>query len=83
MEYDELAARQGGESSAAVRARVIASRTLQQERYRDLPGVRCNAQLPGSALRRYCPMTPAAETILRGAFERLGTAPGPTTAFSG
>ena len=72
VEYDELAARQGGESSAAVRARVIASRTLQQERYRDLPGVRCNAQLPGSALRRYCPMTPAAETILRGAFERLG-----------
>ena len=72
VEYDELAARQGGESSAAVRARVTASRTLQQERYRDLPGVRCNAQLPGSALRRYCPMTPAAETILRGAFERLG-----------
>ena len=28
--------------------------------------------LPSSALRRYCRMTPAAEKILRGAFERLG-----------
>ena len=40
--------------------------------YKALRGVRCNAQLPSSALRRYCRMTPAAEKILRGAFERLG-----------
>lgn len=72
VEYEDLAAEQGGESSATVRARVVAARKLQQERYRGLPGVRCNAQLPGSALRRYCRMTPSAEKILRGAFERLG-----------
>lgn len=53
-------------------ARVIDARALQRERYQALPGVRCNAQLPSSALRRYCRMTPAAEKILRGAFERLG-----------
>lgn len=72
VEYDDLASEQGGESSADVRARVIAARALQRERYQTLPGVRCNAQLPSSALRRYCRMTPAAEKILRGAFERLG-----------
>ena len=72
VEYEDLAAEQGGESSATVRARVVAARRLQQERYRGLPGVRCNAQLPGSALRRYCRMTPSAEKILRSAFERLG-----------
>lgn len=72
VEYEDLAAEAGGESSAAVRARVVAARTIQRERYRNLPGVRCNAQLPGSALRRYCRMIPAAEKILRGAFERLG-----------
>ena len=55
-----------------MRARVIAARALQRERYQALPGVRCNAQLPSAALRRYCRMTPAAEKILRGAFERLG-----------
>ena len=72
VEYDDLASEQGGESSADVRARVIAARALQRERYQTLPGVRCNAQLPSAALRRYCRMTPAAEKILRGAFERLG-----------
>ena len=72
VEYDDLASEQGGESSADVRARVIAARALQRERYQALPGVRCNAQLPSAALRRYCRMPPAAEKILRGAFERLG-----------
>ncbi len=72
VEYEDLAAEQSGEPSAAVRARVMAARTLQRQRYHALPGVRCNAQLPGSALRQYCRMTPAAEKLLRGAFERLG-----------
>ena len=72
VEYDDLASEQGGESSADVRARVMAARALQRERYKALPGVRCNAQLPSGALRRYCRMTPAAEKILRSAFERLG-----------
>ena len=45
---------------------------MQQERCTDLPGVRCNAQLPGAALRKYCRMTPKAQQILRAAFERLG-----------
>ena len=60
------------EEIAAIRARVTAARKVQQERCTDLPGVRCNAQLPSGALRRYCRMTPAAEKILRSAFERLG-----------
>ena len=72
VEYDDLASEQGGESSADVRARVMAARALQRERYKALPGVRCNAQLPSGVLRRYCRMTPAAEKILRSAFERLG-----------
>ena len=72
VEYDDLVSEQGGESSADVRARVMAARALQRARYKALPGVRCNAQLPSSALRRYCRMTPAAEKILRSAFERLG-----------
>ena len=47
VEYEALAAEAGGESSAAIRARVTAARKVQQERCTDLPGVRCNAQLPG------------------------------------
>ena len=72
VEYDDLASEQGGESSADVRARVIAARALQRERYQTLPGVRCNAQLPSAALRRYCRMTPAAERLLRASYDALG-----------
>ena len=72
VEYDDRASEHGGEPSAAIRARVVAARAIQQERSKTLPGVRCNAQLPSSALRRFCRMTPAADKILRGAFERLG-----------
>ena len=72
VEYEALAAEAGGESSAAIRARVTAARKVQQERCTDMPGVRCNAQLPGAALRKYCRMTPKAQQILRTAFERLG-----------
>ena len=72
LEFENLADRSPGEPSAAIRARVTAARKVQQERCTDLPGVRCNAQLPGAALRKYCRMTPKAQQILRAAFERLG-----------
>lgn len=71
VEYDSLAAEAGGEPSAAILARVTAARTLQQQRYAGL-NVNCNAQLPSGLLRQFCRMAPAAETMLRTAFERMG-----------
>ena len=71
VEYDQLTAEQGGESSAVVRARVVAARAVQQRRYAGM-GITCNAALPSGALRRFCRLTPAAEGLLRGAFERMG-----------
>ncbi|MDD4850978.1 MAG: YifB family Mg chelatase-like AAA ATPase [Gemmiger sp.] len=74
VEYDDLAAAHGGEGSAAIRARVTAARQRQQARYTalGLDAVRCNAQLPSGRLRAVCQMAPAAEKMLRGAFERMG-----------
>ena len=60
VEYDDLASELGGEPSADIRARVMAARALQRERYKALRGVRCNAPLPSRALRRYCRRPPAA-----------------------
>jgi magnesium chelatase family protein len=71
VEYEDLAARTGGESSTSIRQRVIAARKIQEERYQKI-GVRCNAQLPSGALRTYCRLTPPAERILHGAFEKMG-----------
>ena len=71
VEYDALAAKTGGEPSADIRTPVAAVRAMQAQRYQGL-GFTCNAQLPSGMLRRYCPLAPAAEKLLRGAFERMG-----------
>ncbi len=70
--YGELSAQAEGESSAAIRARVLACRAVQARRYARLPGVRCNADLPAGQLQRFCPLEPAAEAVLRGAMDELG-----------
>ena len=71
VEYDALAAAAGGETSAAIRARVAAVRELQRQRYAGL-GFACNAHLPSGQLRRFCPLSPPAEQMLRAAFARMG-----------
>ena len=71
VEYDALAAKTGGEPSADIRTRVAAVRAMPAQRSQGL-GFTCNAQLPSGMLRRYCPLAPAAEKLLRGAFERMG-----------
>ena len=70
--FGDLAAQAPGESSAAIRERVLRCRALQAERYRALPGVRTNADLPPGRLQRFCPLEPAAARILRDAMDDLG-----------
>ena len=73
VEYEALAAEAGGESSAAIRARVTAARKVQQERCTDLPGVAVQRPAAGGRAAKYTAgMTPKAQQILRAAFERLG-----------
>lgn len=72
VDYDELASEGGGESTADIRARVCAAREVQQQRYRAMPGVQCNAQLPSSAVRRWCRTDAAAQAVLKAAFEKMG-----------
>jgi len=60
-----------GESSAAVRERVRAARTIQQRRY-DADGPRTNAALRGGAVAGSCRPDPAGRALLRKAIERLG-----------
>jgi magnesium chelatase family protein len=53
VEFDAMATQTPAESSAAIRERVIAARRIQQERYKDIPGVYCNAQMNSKLLHRY------------------------------
>lgn len=71
VQFDELAARKPGESSAAIRERVNAARVVQQQRYAGT-GIGSNARIPAGKLRTYCPLSGEAQGLLRAAFERLG-----------
>lgn len=73
---DEVIADTWEESSEAIRARVLAARAVQRERFRALVsegrGVHCNAHMATREIRRYCALTPACKGLLRGAVESLG-----------
>ncbi len=60
-----------GESSATIRARVVAARERQRLRYEGT-GIACNARLSGKLLRQYCPLTPQQSELLLRAVEQFG-----------
>lgn len=60
-----------GESSAVVRARVIAARRRQSERFAGT-GVTCNAEMGPAALRRAVPVRPPVARLLQHALDRMG-----------
>jgi len=70
--FEELSRRQEGEPSAAIRARVVAARERQAERFRDVPGVYCNAQMPARLVRRYCTLDAEGQQLMKLAIHRLG-----------
>ena len=70
VKLDDLDALKPGESSAAIRARVVAARALQRERYRGQPGVFTNADAKSRDLKDVCRMDEKAARRLRAEFER-------------
>ena len=70
--FGELAGGRAGEESATVRARVVAARQLQAERFANAPGVLCNAQMGVGELRRQVRPSPEVLALLQRAIDRLG-----------
>jgi magnesium chelatase family protein len=68
----ELGRREGGEPSAAVRARVELARARQRARYRGVSRVRCNAHAAGRWLDTRTPVDTDARDLLASAAERSG-----------
>ena len=71
VEPASLLSKPDGESSAAIRARVVAARARQTERYAGT-GVVCNARLSSKMLRKHCPLTQSQQEMLLAAVEQLG-----------
>lgn len=69
--FDELASSTAGEKSADIRARVVAARRRQTERFANEPGVHCNAQMGPRQMQRYASLTKECADILRDAMLKL------------
>ena len=71
LEYDELSGKASGESSAAIKARVDAARTIQQARF-GTAGPDCNAHMGQEQLRASCALDADCSRVMEGAFQRMG-----------
>jgi magnesium chelatase family protein len=72
VNYDQLTEAAAPETSADIRRRVTAARKIQSARFAGSPGIYHNAAIPPARLRQWCPLTPAADRMLRAAFARMG-----------
>lgn len=69
--FSELSSVHKSEKSEAIRERVIKAMERQSERYKDNPGVYCNAQMSSKMLKEICVITQAGSNLLKVAMERL------------
>ena len=69
--FKDLSKMQPGEPSSVIRERVIKARQIQESRYKDYPGVHCNAQMSERMIAQFAQPDTASLDMLRMAMERL------------
>ena len=69
--FEELSSQRVGEPSRVIRERVIKARKIQEERYKGIPHVHCNAQMTSKLLHAYAQPDSSGLMLLRTAMQRL------------
>ena len=69
--FSELSSVHRSEKSESIRERVIKAMEKQSERYKDNPGVYCNAQMSSKMLKEICVISQAGSNLLKVAMEKL------------
>ncbi len=72
VDFNTLADSAPAESSAEIRARVIAAREIQRRRFAGIEGVHCNAQMNSNLIRRFCSIDERGRAILERAIRLYG-----------
>ena len=72
VRFKELSSDEAGELSAIIRARVNKARQHQLERFRNEPGMYCNAHMESKHLRTLCQIDNESLDLLRRAITKLG-----------
>jgi magnesium chelatase family protein len=68
--FEKLSSLEQGESSASIRERVVRARAIQAERYKNEPGIHCNAQITSKLMREYCVLSDDCMKIVKQAMDR-------------
>ena len=61
-----------GETSAEIRKRVVRAREIQQQRYKNFPGIHCNAQMTDKMLQEYAQLDAESLSMLRVVMQTRG-----------
>jgi magnesium chelatase family protein len=69
--FSELSSTHNFEKSEKVRERVIKAREKQEMRYKEFPGVYCNAQMSSKMLKEICVISQIGANLLKIAMEKL------------
>jgi Mg chelatase-related protein len=69
--FEKISDRRKGESSEAIRNRVVTARQIQEERFESYPGIHCNAQMSSKHLGLYAQPDAKGLERLKNAMERL------------
>ena len=70
--FKDLSSMRDGEPSNIIRERVLQARKIQQERFKDIENIHCNAQMTPKMLKEYCKLDESGVNLLKKAMERLG-----------
>ncbi|MDX2301212.1 MAG: YifB family Mg chelatase-like AAA ATPase [Microscillaceae bacterium] len=71
VSFDEMVANRQNESSEQIRARVIAAREIQIERFKTQKDIFSNAMMGSAQVKEVCVINAAGQTMLKKAMERL------------
>ena len=71
VNFDQLSSTRKSEPSAQIRDRVIKARDIQTERFKDNPGIYCNAMMSSEMVRQVCALSEAGKMLLKTAMNKL------------
>ena len=69
--FNELSSAKNSDNSTVIRERVIKAREMQAERYKNNPGIYCNAQMSSKMLKEICVIDTVGHNLLKAAMEKL------------
>ncbi len=72
VKFDELSSKSEGETSADIRERVIKTRGIQTERFKEYKGIYANAHMTSKEIKQFCAISKDSENLMKMAMDKLG-----------